>query len=386
MNLYEHEGKALLRAHGIRTPNGVLLSHLKDISAATRELGEQPSVLKAQLLAGKRAEQGAIAFVNGAKDVETRLLDWQNRGWPVALLEERVEARRELYISCLYDPETRGPILLIGTEGGSGIEQKKNVRRFAIDPRDPISALTHVAPALADVSPHLQETCEKIVALFFKEDARQVEINPLAECADGTLIALDAKITLDDAAQSRHTEWTSYPHRTALGRMATAREQGAERIDAGAQAHRGNAGTFFELDGDIATLFSGGGASLVNMDTMARHGLKPANYAEYSGNPPKEKVAALARLVLSKPGLRGALIIGGIANFTDVQETFAGIAEALDELKPAYPIVVRRAGPREREGLALLRSCAERNGTRMELFGKETTMEDAALRLKALMV
>ncbi len=384
MNLYEHEGKALLRAYGIRTPNGVLLSRLDDIAAATRALSEKPSVLKAQLLAGKRAAQGAIAFVNDAKDIVTYLLDWQSRGWRVALLEERVEAQRELYVSCLYDHESRGPILLIGAEGGSEIEQKKNVQRFAIDPRDPNASLARFRPALESVSPQLPDACEKLIALFFEEDAWQVEINPLAECADDTLIALDAKITLDDAAQSRHPEWSAYAHRTALGRVATEREQGAERIDTGVEAHRGNAGTFFELDGDIATLFSGGGASLVNMDAMTRHGLKPANYAEYSGNPPKEKVAALARLVLSKPGLRGALIIGGIANFTDVQETFAGIAEALEELKPAYPIVVRRAGPREREGLTLLRACAERNGVRMESFGKETTMEDAVLRLKAL--
>ncbi len=386
MNLYEHEGKALLRAYGIRTPNGVLLSHLEAIEAATRALGGKPAVLKAQLLTGKRAAQHAIAFVETREEITHHFMGWQARHETVALLEERVDARRELYVSCVYDPRSRGPLMLIGEEGGSEIEQKKNVRSFIIDPRDPTGALAKHARALADISPRLPETCEKILTLFFHEDARQVEINPLAECADGSLIALDAKIALDDAARTRHAEWSSYAQRTALGHSPTERERGAECIDTGAQAYRGNAGTFFELAGDIATLFSGGGASLVNMDAMARHGLKPANYAEYSGNPPKEKVAALAQLVLSKPGLRGALIIGGIANFTDVQETFAGIAEALDTLKPAYPIVVRRAGPREREGLALLRACAERNGTRMELFGKETSMEDAVLRLKTLAV
>jgi succinyl-CoA synthetase beta subunit len=386
MNLYEHEGKAILRAHGIRTPDGILISRMEDIVQARNALGGKPSVLKAQLLSGKRAAQDAIAFVDTEKDIEQRLSAWHAKGWTQALLEERVETHRELYLSCLYDAVQRAPLLLIGEEGGSAIESKKNVRRFPIDPRKPSDSLKLIADALSAVSPRLPETCEKLVTLFFEEDAKQVEINPLAEYIDGSLIALDAKIALDTAAQSKHPEWSRYPPRTTLGRASTGREQEAERIDTGAEAHRGNAGTFFELDGDVATLFSGGGASLVNMDAMARHGLKAANYAEYSGNPPKEKVAALARLVLSKPGLRGALIVGGIANFTDIQETFAGIAEALDELKPAYPIVVRRAGPKEREGLALLRACAERCGLQMELYGKDTTMEDAVLRLKTLMV
>ncbi len=386
MNLYEHEGKTLLRAHGIRTPNGILVSRTEEAAAAHAALGGKLSVLKAQLLSGKRAAVGAIAFLETSNDIERRFSEWEAKGWTQALLEERIEARKELYISCLYDISAKGPLLLVGEEGGSSIESKKNVQRFKIDPRDPFASLKSIASALETVSPQLPAACEKIVALFFEEDARQVEINPLAECADGSLVALDAKIALDEAARGKHPEWSQYPPRAALGRPSTERERDAEHIDTGTEAHRGNAGTYFELSGDVATLFSGGGASLVNMDAMARLGVRAANYAEYSGNPPKEKVAALARIALSKPGLKGALIIGGIANFTNIQETFAGIAEALDGLKPSYPIVVRRAGPNEQEGLALLRACAERNGVRMELFGKDTSMESAVARLKELIV
>lgn len=386
MNLYEHEGKALLRTHDIRTPNGVLMSHAEDIETALRMIGGKKAVLKAQLLSGKRAASGAIAFVETQEETARIFSSWQAKGWTQVLLEERVETRRELYVSCLYEAVRGIPLLLIGEEGGSGIESKGNIQRFAIDPRDPAVSVKKIAAELAGISPQLPTACEKIVALFFEEDAEQVEINPLAEGADGSLIALDAKISLDTSAQGRHPVWSEYPHRSALGQASTDREREAECIDTGAQAHRGNAGTFFEMDGDVATLFSGGGASLVNMDAMARHGLRAANYAEYSGNPPKEKVAALARLALSKPGLRGALIVGGIANFTDIKETLSGIADALDELKPAYPIVVRRSGPNEQEGLALLRACAERNALRMELFGKETPMENAIRRLKTLML
>ena len=349
MNVCEHEGKALLKKHGFRIPNGVLLSHPSGIESAIASV-PGPWVLKAQLLSGNRAAQGAIAFVDTSEDLQHTFSAWQTRGWTDALLEERVAAKREFYVSCVYDVEARGPLLLIGAEGGSGIEERRNVRRFKIDPQNPGASIAAIASELAAISPELPEWCAKIVEAFFEEHARQIEINPLAERADGTLIALDAKVALDDAVHDR----------SAFG------------------------GAYRALDGDIATLFSGGGASFVNMDAMRSAGLRAANYAEYSGNPPKEKVRDLAKLVLSKPGLRGALIIGGIANFTDVRETFAGIAEALDEIKPSYPIVVRRSGPREREGLALLAACAERNGVRMTLFGKETPMEDAVREMQRL--
>ena len=129
---------------------------------------------------------------------------------------------------------------------------------------------------------------------------------------------------------------------------------------------------------NIAVLFSGGGASIANMDALLSVGLKPANYTEYSGNPPREKVYQLTKIVLSKPGLRGLWVAGGVANFTDVAETFAGIIQALDEIKPSYPIVVRRAGPKEEEGMKLMKECATRNNLKMKLFGKDASMSETA--------
>jgi succinyl-CoA synthetase beta subunit len=114
------------------------------------------------------------------------------------------------------------------------------------------------------------------------------------------------------------------------------------------------------------------------MDALIQEGLQPANYTEYSGNPPREKVAALTKIVLSKPGLRGLWIAGGVANFTDIAETFHGIIDALDEVKPTYPIVVRRAGPNEEEGVRLMEECAKRNHLRMRIFGKEIAMGKTA--------
>ncbi len=356
MNVCEHEGKALLAKHGIEIPKGILLSRLDDIEAAAARLGGC-WVVKAQVLAGNRAAHGGVVFCESVSDIEKTVSGWMKdglNGQPVmnALLEEHVIATRELYASCVYDVVSRGPLLLVGRHGGTGVETRSDIRTFTLDARAPQRSLDAINGELGLIAKALPEFCEKIVKAFFEEDARQIEVNPVAEREDGSLVALDAKVALDDAVHDRSAFGASY------------------RV----------------LDGDIATLFSGGGASLVNMDTMQRLGMRAANYAEYSGNPPKEKVRELATLVLSKANLRGALIVGGIANFTDIKETFEGIAEALDALKPSYPIVVRRAGPREHEGLELMRACAERNGLQIELFGKETTMNDAVARMKALML
>jgi citryl-CoA synthetase large subunit len=213
---------------------------------------------------------------------------------------------------------------------------------------------------------------------FINEDARVVEINPLVKTADGQWYAADAKVALDDDAFYRHPEWKVLEPRTSLPRPPTEREIAAAKIDEGEAYYRGTASKYIELDGDIAILFSGGGASIANMDALIKAGGKPANYTEYSGNPPREKVAALAKVVLSKPGLKGLWIAGGVANFTNVADTFQGIVDALDELKPSYPIVVRRAGPHEEEGMRIMKECGERNGLTMKLFGKETSMSETA--------
>jgi succinyl-CoA synthetase beta subunit/citryl-CoA synthetase large subunit len=114
------------------------------------------------------------------------------------------------------------------------------------------------------------------------------------------------------------------------------------------------------------------------MDALIAAGGAPANYTEYSGNPPREKVAALARVVLSKPGLKGLWIVGGFANFTRIDETFAGIVDALQEIKPKYPIVIRRAGPYDSAGQRIMEEAAGRLGLDLTYFDRHTPMTATA--------
>jgi len=163
-----------------------------------------------------------------------------------------------------------------------------------------------------------------------------------------------------------------------LGRLPTEREIEAKKIDEGEAYYRGTAGKYIEMDGDIALILNGGGASIANMDAIIAQNLKPANYTEYSGNPPREKVHALAKVVLSKPGIRALWMCGVVANFTNMKETFLGIIDVLDELKPAYPIVVRRDGPESAEAIQLVEECAKRNNLNLKIFNKDMSMTESA--------
>jgi len=388
MNLYEFEGKSLFEKYDIAVPNGVLVRRGDDYAAAYSGLKIADVVVKPQILGGGRGKQGGIRFCTSHEEVARaceELFDADFEGKYVAAvrIEEKVDIAVEHYVSITYDTKFAQPVLVYSARGGVDIETvaDEEIQRFLLDVR---VGDINVQLAHAKDLKGVRQVCAHVWKCFLNEDVRVIEINPLAELAPRTKfegarwVALDAKVVLDDDAFYRHKEWGEFEPRTMMGRPPTERETAVAKIDEGEGYYRGTAGKYVELDGDIAVLFSGGGASIASMDALKTHGLSPANYTEYSGNPPREKVRELAKMVLSKPGLRGLWIAGGVANFTDVAETFAGICDALDEVKPSYPIVVRRAGPNEEEGMRLMRECGERHGLRMKLFGKEVGIGETA--------
>ncbi len=380
MNLYEFEGKKLFAKYGIVTPKGVVVRRGDDVQKKYLSLGIKDVVVKAQVLSGKRGKNNGIKFCSSAIEVEKaceELFAMNIRGQYVAavLIEEKLNIAEEHYLSVTYDTNKKQPVMLYTTSGGMDIEDvsEKEIKKQELDIRKiEITSDSTIGQQLWNC--------------FLEEDARVVEINPLVKTVEGKWYAADAKVALDEDAFYRHKEWEELEPRTMMGRLPTEREIAVKKIDEGEGYYRGTAGKYIELDGDVAILFSGGGASIANMDALIKSGCTPANYTEYSGNPPREKVYQLAKIVLSKPGLKGLWIAGGVANFTNIGETFHGIVDALDELKPTYPIVVRRAGPFEAEGMQLMKECAERNKLNMRLFGKETSMSATAQVLADLIV
>ncbi|MBI2990279.1 MAG: hypothetical protein HYY51_03790 [Candidatus Magasanikbacteria bacterium] len=379
MNLYEFEGKHFFEKSGIAVPKGIMVSRGMDYATAYQNLGLTEVVIKAQVLSGKRGKNNGIRFCSSAEGVNrvcTELFDSELNGQYISALriEEKLDIAEEHYMSISYDTNSKQPVFIYSKEGGMDIEDVDdgNIDTYMLDIREDMLSVQ------ANKNDFPLEIALKLWNCFKQNDARMVEINPLVKTSGGLWIAADAKMALDDDAFYRHEEWRNLEPRSMMGRPVTDREIEVKKIDEGEKYYQGTAGKYIEMNGDIAILFSGGGASIANMDALIKAGLKPANYTEYSGNPPREKVFELTKIVLSKPGLRGLWIAGGVANFTNIKETFNGIVDAFDELKPSYPIVVRRAGPYESEGMELMRDCAARNNLNIRFFGKETSMSETA--------
>jgi citryl-CoA synthetase large subunit len=321
MNLYEWEGKKMLAKYGIATPKGVVVRRREDAKKAYESLGVKEVVVKVQILSGKRGKNNGIKFCSSAHEVAEivdKMFKESVLGQYVSavLIEERLDIASEQYLSITYDTSTKQPVMIFSEDGGMDIEDvlENKIKKIPLDIRKlEISENLSMAKPLWDC--------------FLSEDARLVEINPLVVTPEGKYVAVDAKVAIDEDAFYRHEDWKVFEPRTMMGRLPTERENAVKKIDEGTNYYRGTAGKYIEMDGDVAILFSGGGASIANMDALIKAGCKPANYTEYSGNPPREKVREIAKIVLSKPGLKGLWIAGGVANFTNIAETFQGIVD-----------------------------------------------------------
>ncbi len=346
MNLLEYKGKELFTKHGIQIPLGALATG-RNLPAVLA--GQFPIILKSQVPVGDRGRKGGIAVARTAKEYASKLArikkTFIDGHLPQSILIEKViHHARERYISFSFSTTTRTPVLAISANGGSGTSKATIIPITAGQPLAPYIARDAIVKAKLVPTPALVQIVIRLSKLFFTEKALLAEINPLFELADGSYVAGDAKIILDDAIA--RPEFRPYAN----------------------------------LGGDIAILASGGGASMINLDTLMKAGGKPANYVEYSGNPKSDVVKKLTQEVLSQKGLKGCWVVGGTANFTDIYETMVGFIEGLRLVKPrpTYPIVIRRDGPRQREAFEMLKKVRQEEKFNLHLFGPETSMSASA--------
>tara|TARA_B100000315_G_C14584001_1_gene591954 strand:- start:2324 stop:3484 length:1161 start_codon:yes stop_codon:yes gene_type:complete len=374
MKLLEYKGKELLKKLGIEIPKSVLID--KDSIEKSKEVAGEV-IVKAQIIGGKRKKLGLIEFAT--EDVEDKakiILAKKYNNLPIesVLVEEKIKGE-EYYISIVYDTEARKPMIVFLKSGGIDVEEsEEEPSTLIVSPNDGLSEEDAKAfAAKVGMDDAFASVLVKSFACFQEYYCRILEINPLIKTDKG-YVAADAKITLDDTALKKIEEFKDVED-TEDKTFLTQLELDARKIDA--DDHRGVAGkTFVEFDGDIAVLASGGGASLTCMDALDEAGGNAANYTEYSGNPPKEKVIKLTEVTLSKKGLKGCLVIGGTANFTDIYETLSGFCEGLLKVspKPEYPIIIRRAGPRDDEAKVFVEKFGKDNGFDITFYGEETPM------------
>lgn len=357
VDLLEHQGKYLLRQAGIAVPRGILAGSADEAAHAAAQLGGRV-VCKAQVPAGKRGKAGAVQLVTGAaeaRDVAARLLGTEVGGHRVesVLVEEAVDIAAELYAAILDDPESKGPLVLLSTEGGMDIEAVSATRpdrlhKLAVDIRTGLEltdalALTHRSALPATAAAPVAKTLARLYRVYRDTDANLVEVNPLVLTATDDVVAIDAKVSIDAAAVPRQQHTLDALPGQLPAEAGTALER--EAAELGLQ--------LIELDGDVGVLANGAGLTMTTLDAVNHAGGRPANFLEIGGDAYTKATPAL-RLVLANPNVRSLLVnfCGAFAR-TDVMTE--GVLDAIEELKPGIPIAFTIHGTGEREAVALVR-------------------------------
>jgi succinyl-CoA synthetase beta subunit len=290
MKLIEFDGKQILRSSGIAVPDGFFLAYNADVASIPSSL-TVPCYVKSQVLEGRRGKRGLVKkcetleHASGAiVELHGQLNESQCAGF---LCESEVPHTEEWLVSADIDSVSGKIRLNFSAHGGMGVAQATSVLA------DNALEIGSIDTTLA-----IREVLTHLFGAIRKEDAMSIEINPLAIKVDGSFVALDAKVELDDAAAFRHPERAEYRMLPEGGRPPSERERAyADVLEA--SGHRGTLGRYVDLEGDIALILSGGGASLVAIDALKLAGGFPANYVEMSGNPDPEMVRKACRVVLS---------------------------------------------------------------------------------------
>lgn len=370
MLLIEHDGKQVLHALGVPIPAGVFAS-LEDAPNVFASLDwSHPWYFKAQILQGRRGKSGLVRRVDSPEHIQESLDIIRallgNTSCAGILADPAIAHEEEWLLSVDLDREAGGLRVNYSPEGGMSVSQARSLT------------------ICEEGDWQKMEVPENIILLarilhgaMSKLDAISVEINPLAILKDGSCIALDAKVELDDAAWSRHAEWGEFISHRLRGVGKTEREQAFNNL-LDAAGHRGTMGRYVELDGNIAVILSGGGASLLAMDALMRVGLKPGNYLEASGNPDPESLRKAAAIVLSKPGLKALWIAGSFANFTDIQATVMAVLGAMDDTGVRLPIVIRRDGPNADAAQTEAMAWAQAHAIPLTFHRGDTDLEQSA--------
>ena len=351
MNLHEYQAKDIFRSYGIPVPAGKVAASPEEAIQAAQAIGGTVWVVKAQVHAGGRGKAGGVKLAREVETVRTaaermlgKPLVTQQTG-PEGLPVERVyvevgsEIARELYLSLTLNREKGRVALIASSAGGMDIEEVAHRT-----PEKILAATVHPAAGLA---PHqarelafglglsgaqiaqFQSLATALYRLYLEKDLSLVEINPLIVTGDGALVALDAKVNVDDNALFRHPE------------LAQLRDVSQEDpMERRAAEHDLN---YVSLDGNIACMVNGAGLAMATMDLIKLHGGRPANFLDVGGGATSERVTAAFELILSNSRVRAVLvnIFGGIVRCDLIAE---GIINAVKKVGVRVPVVARLEG------------------------------------------
>jgi succinyl-CoA synthetase beta subunit len=355
VDLYEHQGKELFRAQGIATPRGIVATSGDEAAAATRELGGK-SVVKVQVQVGGRGKGGGVVLVDSperAAEEAARMLGTDFKGLQVTqvLCEEPLPIAQEYYTSFLLDRSTGDYVAMMTAEGGVDIEELARtrpgaLRRVHVDAMLGLRAF-HVRELTGCLPQEAREGAADVVcrmyALLQEQDATLVEINPLVLLEDGRVVALDAKVTIDDNALFRHEDIEAMKAAFPIDPVqARANEEGLQYV---------------KLDGNVGIIGNGAGLVMSTLDVVAQAGARAANFLDVGGGASADQMATSLEVVLSDPAVKAVFIniFGGITRCDLVAE---GVLSALDRVDAQVPLVVRLDGTNAEAGRRILTEAA----------------------------
>lgn len=381
MNLNEYQAKARFAQFGVPTPKGTVATTPQEAYDIATALGG-PVVVKAQVLTGGRGKAGGVKVAktpDEAREKAQAILGMNIKGLTVhrVLVDPAADIQGELYLSILNDRAARRALIMASAAGGVEIEQvahdtPEQIVREYIDPYIGLREYQarNIAGAIKLPREHWKafaDIARNLYRCYLETDATLVEINPLAivNTANGPqLMALDGKMSVDDNALFRHPD------------MAGERDTKAEPIEE-TQARAAGI-SYVKLDGNVGCMVNGAGLAMTTMDIikyfadeMGVTGVGPANFLDVGGGAKADKVAAALRIILGEPKVKAVLfnIFGGI---TRGDEVARGILQAVDELKPNVPMVIRLAGTNAAEGRRII------DEAHLPNLISATSLEDAA--------
>lgn len=353
MKLEEFQAKQLFREHGIPAPDGVMVTCPEDAAVAAENIG-CPVVVKAQVKTGGRGKAGGVKLAGTAgeaREAAESILGMDIKGFLVErlLVEPAMSISTEYYVGITIDRKRKLPVMMVSASGGMDIEKvaAETPELIFFQPVNPQRGMRpfearKLAFKLFDDRERATAAASIMVKLwncFDDLDATLAEINPLAQLEDGSIIALDAKIVLDDNALYRH------PGMEEL-RLPTP----SEKKELGARSH---GLSYVQLEGEIGCMVNGAGLAMATMDVIKHLGGTPANFLDIGGSSSPEKVVHAMELLVSGSGVKAIFInvFGGITRCDDVAN---GLIRALEQIDLELPMVVRLTGTNEEEGIGIL--------------------------------
>ena len=374
MNIHEYQAKQIFRDAGIPVPPGEIASTAAQAEAIARKYGGTV-VVKAQVHAGGRGKAGGVKLAKSpeeARDVAEKILRLTIKDLPVqkVLVTPAADIDTEAYVGVIVDRASKRAVFMVSPAGGIDIEEvaastPEKIMRHPVDPRyglQPYEAMEMGFFLYDDVKKAraAAKIMQQLYAAFVKSGASLAEINPLVTTPAGDVVALDAKMVVDDNELDR------------LPQVAALRDESSE---APSEVDARNANlTFIKLDGNVGCVVNGAGLAMATMDLVKYYGGEPANFLDIGGSSNPEKVVNALRIITADPSVKAILfnIFGGITRTDDVAN---GIVTATKQNPLTVPIVIRLTGTNEEIALRIL----QENG-----FSAMTDMDEAVKKAVSL--